>query len=155
MVFSPLIACLSFWLTSRERVIGAAHAGWKGAVGGVLEATLDAMEAIGARRSEIVAAVGPSISGASYEVGPEYHARFTAAEARNEQFFAPSARPGHFLFDLPAYVTSRLSRAGVGAIAVSGECTYRQAADYFSYRRSVHDGEKDYGRNVSAILLRP
>lgn len=140
---------------SKQRVIGAAHAGWRGAFGGVLEATLDAMEALGARRSDIVAVIGPSISGSSYEVGPEFHTRFIAAEPRNEQFFQPAARAGHFLFDLPAYATSRLSRAGVGAIAISGACTYRQSADYFSYRRSVRDGEKDYGRNVSAILLRP
>ncbi|MFZ1989264.1 MAG: peptidoglycan editing factor PgeF [Alphaproteobacteria bacterium] len=137
------------------RVIGAAHAGWRGAFGGVLESTLDAMESLGARRGEIVAAVGPSISRPSYEVGPEFHERFIAAEERNHQFFSPSAKADHFLFDLPAYVVSRLGRAGVGAIAVSGECTYRQAADYFSYRRSVHSGEKDYGRNVSAILLQP
>jgi YfiH family protein len=140
---------------ARERVIGAAHAGWRGAFGGVIEATLNAMAALGARRGEIVAAVGPSISQPSYEVGPEFHKRFVAAEDRNQQFFTPSIKTDHFLFDLPAYVVSRLSRAGVGAIAVSGECTYRQATDYFSYRRSVHDGERDYGRNVSAILLRP
>ena len=139
----------------KMRVIGAAHAGWRGAFGGVLESTLTAMESLGARRSEIVAAVGPSISKPSYEVGPEFHERFIAAEERNQQFFAPAAKADHFLFDLPAYVVSRLSRAGVGAIAVTGECTYRQDADYFSYRRSVHDGEKDYGRNVSAILLQP
>jgi hypothetical protein len=140
---------------AKARIIGAAHAGWKGAFGGVLEATLDAMETLGARRNEIVAAVGPSISRPSYEVGPEFHTRFVGAEEHNEQFFTPAAKADHFLFDLPAYVVSRLSRAGVGAIAVSGECTYRQAADFFSYRRSIHDGEKDYGRNVSAILLQP
>ena len=139
----------------KMRVIGAAHAGWRGAFGSVLESTLTAMESLGARRGEIVAAVGPSISKPSYEVGPEFHERFIAAEERNQQFFAPSAKADHFVFDLPAYVVSRLGRAGVGAIAVSGECTYRQAADYFSYRRSVHEGKKDYGRNVSAILLQP
>jgi len=140
---------------AKERIIGAAHAGWRGAFGGILEATLEAMESLGARRGQIVAAVGPSISGANYEVGPEFHARFTKAESRNDEYFAPAARPGHFLFDLPGYVTSRLSRARVGAIAVSGDCTYRQSTDYFSYRRSLRDGEKDYGRNVSAIVLQP
>ena len=139
----------------KMRIIGAAHAGWRGAFGGVLESTVAAMEALGGRRGEIVAAIGPSISQPSYEVGPEFHKRFVDAEERNQQFFSPAAKADHFLFDLPGYVVSRLSRAGVGAIAVIGECTYRQPTDYFSYRRSVHDGEKDYGRNVSAILLRP
>src|SRR5262249_36488017 len=110
----------------KKRIIGAAHAGWRGAFGGVLEATVAAREALGARRGEIVAAVGPAISQPSYEVGPEFHERFVSAEERNQQFFSPAAKADHFLFDLPGYVVSRLSRTNVGAIAVIGECTYRQ-----------------------------
>ena len=140
---------------AKAGVIGAAHAGWKGAFGGVLEATIAAMEQLGSLRSRIAAAIGPAISGDSYEVGPEFHARFVGADAKNDQYFEPSSRVGHYLFDLPAYAMTRLSRSGIGVIANLGACTYRQEADYFSYRRATHRGESDYGRNVSAILIRP
>jgi purine-nucleoside/S-methyl-5'-thioadenosine phosphorylase / adenosine deaminase len=139
----------------RSRTIGAAHAGWRGAIGGVIEATIEAMEKLGAARSRLIATVGPGISGPSYEVGHEFHARFIGADGRNGKFFAPSDRSGHFYFDLPAYALARLSRSGIGAITNLGACTYRQETDYFSYRRATHRGEADYGRNVSAILLRP
>jgi YfiH family protein len=137
----------------QARVIGAAHAGWKGALGGVLEATLAAMEALGAQRGRIAAAIGPCISQANYEVGPEFRARFIAASAGNDRFFVPSVRAEHHRFDLEGYVSERLSGAGVDKIARLAACTYARAADFFSFRRTTHRGEKDYGREISAILL--
>ncbi len=136
------------------RVIGAAHAGWKGALGGVLEATLDAMEALGARRGRIAAAIGPCISQANYEVGPEFAARFAADDAGNAKFFVPSNREAHFRFDLEGFVAARLARAGVDNIAALSACTYARAADFFSFRRATHAKEPDYGREISAIVLR-
>jgi YfiH family protein len=135
-------------------VIGAAHAGWKGAIGGVLEATLAAMEALGARRGRIAAAVGPCISQAKYEVGPEFIARFVADDAGNARYFVPSGREGHHRFDLESYVAARLRRAAVDRIETSGACTYARDADFFSFRRATHRGENDYGREISAIVLR-
>lgn len=133
-------------------VIGAAHAGWKGAFGGVLEATIAAMEAIGARRDGIVAVLGPSISQKNYEVGPEFIARFEEADKDNARYFVPSGQTGHALFDLNNYTVERLRAAGVEAESL-GRCTYGEEENFFSYRRSVHRGEPDYGRQVSAILL--
>ncbi len=135
-------------------VIGAAHAGWKGALGGVLEATLDAMAALGARRERIAAAIGPCISQPNYEVGPEFEARFVAAEARHARFFGPSDRAGHFRFDLEGFVADRLGQAGVDNIDARGACTYARAGDFFSFRRATHAKEPDYGREISAIVLR-
>jgi YfiH family protein len=134
-------------------VIGAAHAGWKGAFGGVLEATLDAMRTLGAEPARITAVIGPAISSASYEVGPEFYDRFIAEAADNARFFTASARAGHHLFDLPGYVGGRLKRAGVSRVADIAACTYAKEQTYFSYRRTTHRREADYGRNVSAILL--
>lgn len=133
-------------------VVGAAHAGWKGAFGGVLEGTVAAMEALGARRDRIVAVLGPSISRRNYEVGPEFIDRFEKADKDNARYFAPSARPGHALFDLNAYTVDRLGAAGVAAACLD-RCTYGEEENFFSYRRSVHRGEPDYGRQISAILL--
>src|SRR5262249_37868072 len=135
------------------RVVGAAHAGWKGALGGVLEATLAAMETLGARRGRIAAAIGPCISQANYEVGPEFRARFAAEDAHNVRFFVPSGRTDHHRFDLEDYGSERLSTAGVNKIAALSACTYARDADFFSFRRTTHRGEKDYGREISAILL--
>ena len=135
-------------------VIGAAHAGWKGALGGVLEATLDAMEALGARRGRIAAAIGPCIFQANYEVGPEFQARFAAADSRNARYFAASDSESHFRFDLEGYATDRLKHAGVDNIEALGACTYARAADFFSFRRATHRNEADYGREISAIVLR-
>jgi len=135
------------------RVVGAAHAGWKGAFTGVLEATIDAMIDLGASRERIVAAVGPCISRDAYEVGPEFRARFTAPADR--KWFIPSAREDHFMFDLPGYAGSRLEAAGIGAVATLGLCTYADETRFFSYRRTTHRGEPDYGRQMSAIMLRP
>jgi YfiH family protein len=137
---------------AQARVIGAAHAGWKGAIGGVLESTLAAMESLGAARTRIMAAIGPCIGGANYEVGPEFKARFDAADPANARYFAPSPRAHHWLFDLEAYVAARLDAAGIAATRLSA-CTYAREGDFFSFRRATHRGESGYGRQVSAILL--
>lgn len=133
-------------------VVGAAHAGWKGALTGVLEATIEAMEGIGATRDNIVAVLGPSISAAAYEVGPEFVARFTAADPANEAYFGPSERAGHAMFDLNRYTVDRLARSGVQASMI-GRCTYADEDDFYSYRRTTHREEPDYGRQISAISL--
>lgn len=133
-------------------IIGAAHAGWKGALTGILESTITAMEGLGARRERIIAVLGPSISQKNYEVGPEFVARFTQADAANEAFFSPSATSGHSLFDLNHYTLDRLTRAGVKA-STTGHCTYEDETLFFSYRRATHRGEGDYGRQISAIVL--
>lgn len=135
-------------------VVGAAHAGWRGALTGVLEATLDAMEGLGAKRSRIRAVLGPTISAKAYEVGEEFVARFQAADADNARFFAPAERAGHAMFDLPAYIVARLRAAGVGHAEDLGLCTYADEGRFFSYRRMTHRGEADYGRLISAITLR-
>jgi polyphenol oxidase len=134
-------------------VIGAAHAGWRGAATGVLEATIAAMERCGADRARVTAALGPMIRQANYEVGPEFVARFTADDAANERFFQPAARPGHALFDLPGYIAARLAAAGIARVEDLGHCTYADATRFFSYRRSTHQREADYGRHISAIAL--
>jgi YfiH family protein len=141
------------FVDDRARVVGAAHAGWRGALTGLIEATLDAMERCGADRGRIVAAVGPMIRQPSYEVGPDLVARFSAADDANERFFKPSPRPDHALFDLAGYVAARIARAGVARIEDIGHCTYADAGNFFSYRRSCHRGEPDYGRHVNAIAL--
>lgn len=133
-------------------VVGAAHAGWRGAFAGILEATIAAMESLGARRGHIRAAIGPTISARSYEVGPEFIATFTEADASNARFFQPSGRPGHAMFDLPGYILSRLALAGIEAENLD-RCTYAEEDSFFSYRRASHRGEPDYGRLLSAILL--
>lgn len=134
------------------RVVGAAHAGWKGALTGVLEATIAAMERLGARRQRIAAVLGPAIGRANYEVGPEFVARFTAAAPGNARYFSPSGKAGHALFDLNGYTLDRLAAAGVAASSL-GRCTYAEEPLFYSYRRTTHRGERDYGRQVAAILL--
>ena len=135
------------------RVIGAAHAGWRGAFTGVIEATIAAMERCGASRDNIVAAAGPMIRQANYEVGPEFVERFKADSAANERFFTPSPNSGHAMFDLAAYIAARLSGAGITRIEDIGRCTYADADTFYSYRRSVHRNESDYGRHINAIAL--
>jgi hypothetical protein len=135
-------------------VIGAAHAGWKGALGGVIEAAIAAMEKLGARRARLAAAIGPCISQTHYEVGPEFRAAFLAADSAYERFFLASDRTGHFRFDLAAQVAARLNDAGVVDVESLSACTYARGADFFSFRRTTHAGEKDYGRQVSAIASR-
>ena len=133
-------------------VIGAAHAGWKGAFAGIVEATVDAMERLGAARGRIVAAVGPCIARRSYEVDDAFLARFAQADPENERFFTPG-RPGHQQFDLEGFVLSRLAEAGLARVGALGEDTYSQADLFFSYRRSTHSGEPAYGRQLSLIAL--
>lgn len=134
-------------------VIGVAHAGWKGALDGILEDVIAAMETLGARAPRIVAAIGPCISQNAYEVGPEFEDRFISRDHASSRFF----RAGHGdrkLFDLPGYVAGRLRSAGLTSIDILGRCTYAEDAQFFSYRRATHQGETDYGRNLSAIALR-
>ncbi|HEY0302233.1 MAG TPA: peptidoglycan editing factor PgeF [Rhizomicrobium sp.] len=136
------------------RVIGSAHAGWKGALTGVLESTIEAMEKLGADRGGIVAAIGPLIRRHSYEVGAEFVERFLDADAENARFFLPGERDGHSMFDLAAFIRMRLENAGVLMIDDLGVDTYSDER-FFSYRRSVHRKENDYGRHVHAITLEP
>lgn len=139
----------------RAGVIGCAHSGWKGAIGGVAASIVALMERLGADRSRIQAAVGPCISQASYEVGPEFETRFAEADACNGRYFMRSSRTDHWQFDLPGYVTQRLKATGIGGVETIEACTYEHNDAYFSYRRTTHRGETDYGRNVSAIMLTP
>ncbi|HVT56066.1 MAG TPA: peptidoglycan editing factor PgeF [Xanthobacteraceae bacterium] len=135
------------------KVIGCAHAGWKGALTGVLEATIDKMESLGAARARIKAAIGPLIRQDSYEVGPEFVTRFRDADHKNIRFFAPSDREHHSLFDLPGYIAMRLKKAGVGTVDDLCLDTYSDEDRFFSYRRTTHKGEPDYGRLIAAIAL--
>jgi YfiH family protein len=134
-------------------VIGAAHAGWRGAFTGVLERTLDAMEGLGADRSRMAVALGPTIRQANYEVGPEFVARFRDAGAANARFFTPSQREGHAMFDLPGYIAHRLRAAGVAEIDDLALCTCADPDRFYSYRRMTLRGEPDYGRHINAIAL--
>jgi len=133
-------------------VIGAAHAGWRGALDGILEATLEAMEALGAHREDIVAVIGPTISQAAYEVGPEFLDEFLMDDPDNARFFANGAGD-RYLFDLPAFGLHRLRRAGIGEAQWNRHCTYADPDRFYSYRRTTHAGEADYGRLLSAIRL--
>ena len=133
-------------------VIGAAHAGWRGTLDGVLEATIEAMEALGADRANISAVIGPSISQSAYEVGPEFLEEFMDDDPENQRFFING--PGdRYLFDLPSYGLARMRAAGVGDAEWTRHCTYRDADRFYSYRRATHAGEADYGRLISAIRL--
>jgi YfiH family protein len=135
------------------RVIGAAHAGWRGALNGVVEATIMAMEELGAVRARIRAALGPMIRQSNYEVGPDLVASFLTADPENTRYFAPAARTGHALFDLAGYIMGKLDRAGITACEDLGHCTYADTARFFSFRRTTHRGEPDYGRHLNAIVL--
>jgi len=139
------------------KVIGAAHAGWKGALGqdgrGVLEAVLDAMEKLGAARRRIRAVIGPCISQDNYEVGWDFRDRFLKLGLRQRKFFVPSDRESHYRFDLAGYVAHRLTNAGAGSVEPLGICTYPPENGFFSFRRTTHAGEPDYGRQISAIVL--
>ena len=134
-------------------VIGAAHAGWRGALGGVIEATVAAMERLGAARARIAAALGPLIRQPSYEVGPALVERFVAADAANARFFAPAPRAGHAMFDLAGYIAARVRAAGVAQFEDLALCNYAEPDRFFSYRRTTHRGEQDYGRHINAIVL--
>jgi YfiH family protein len=138
---------------AKGRAIGAAHAGWRGALGGILEATIEAMIALGAERAAIVVGVGPMIGQRSYEVGPEFPAPFLEQAEDNGDFFYPARREAHFMFDLKGYVARRLGRAGVGRVQILPCDTCAEENRFFSYRRSCLRGETDYGRGLSAIYL--
>ena len=145
--------CQPVLLADRQAgVIGAAHAGWRGALDGILEATLDAMEGLGARRDNIRAAIGPTISQRAYEVGPEFLDAFMAEDPGYSRFFAQGAGD-RMLFDLPGFGLHRLRTAGVGEAEWTRHCTYSDPARFYSYRRTTHAGEADYGRLLSVIRL--
>jgi polyphenol oxidase len=137
----------------QARVIGAAHAGWRGALSGIVEAAVAAMEGLGANRERIRAALGPMIRQDNYEVGPDLIARFAAEDSASGLFFRPAQRDGHAQFDLPGYIGLRLNRAGIRQVEDLGLCTYADPARFFSFRRSTHRAEADYGRHVNAIAL--
>jgi YfiH family protein len=138
---------------AEARVIGAAHAGWRGAITGVIEATIAKMEQLGAKRSRMVAAAGPMIRQPNYEVGQELIDRFVAMAPSNVRFFKPGKRDRHAMFDLAGFVVSRLRRAEIAEVEDIGLCTYADPAQFYSYRRATHLGEPDYGRHVNAIAL--
>ncbi|MBO0906396.1 peptidoglycan editing factor PgeF [Jiella sonneratiae] len=137
----------------KNRVVGAAHAGWRGALGGVLEATIAAMESVGAERASTVAVLGPTITQPSYEVGLEMVAAFVEGDPARERFFQPGKAPEKRQFDLPGFIVDLLERSGVSASFV-GRCTYGEPEAFFSFRRTTHRGEPDYGRQLAAITLR-
>lgn len=147
--------CAPVLLADREAgVVAAAHAGWKGAIGGVTDSAIATMESLGARRDRITAAIGPCIARASYEVDVAFVQRFEADDPANERFFTPG-RPDHFQFDLEAYVAHRLAIAGIGRIEALGLDTYGDEARFYSYRRATHRGEPGYGRQIAIIGLDP
>jgi len=137
----------------RAGVIGAAHAGWRGALTGVIEATIAAMERLGAAQRQIRAAIGPMIRQGNYEVGPDLVERFRADDPASSRFFGPAKRDGHAIFDLAGYIAARLKRAGITEVEDVGLCTYADPEQFFSYRRTTHRAEADYGRHVNAIAL--
>ncbi|MEM9331128.1 MAG: peptidoglycan editing factor PgeF [Pseudomonadota bacterium] len=136
----------------QNQVAGACHAGWKGATGGVLENTVSAMEASGAQRKNIRAVLGPTISAANYEVGPEFVDRLLDINPENQSYLKPSQKPEHAMFDLPAYIVNRLENIGVQSVW-TGHCTYADEEKFFSYRRKTHRQEEDYGRQISVISI--
>lgn len=146
--------CAPILLADAEAgVVGAAHAGWKGALGGIVHSTVAAMEALGARPGRIAAVIGPCIAQTSYEVGADYQDRFEHHDAGSGRFFAPGAAPDKRQFDLPGYVLWRLEQAGVGDAAWTGDDTRTDAARFYSNRRAYLNGEPDFGRLMSAISL--
>lgn len=138
---------------AKAGVVGAAHAGWKGALGGVLESTLETMEQAGADRTRIRAVVGPTISQEAYEVGSDFRERFLEAAPSNERYFERGGRPEHWQFDLPRYILQRLKNAGVESPGNVAQCTYFNESKFFSFRRTTHREESDYGRNLSFVML--
>ncbi len=146
--------CAPLLLADMEaHVIGAAHAGWRGALGGILENTVVAMETLGARRERIRLAIGPTLSAQAYEVGPEFRSKFLTKDPSNDRYFHFPETNGRPHFDLPAFLRDQAHRLGVGDIETLDHCTYSSESRYFSYRRSVHRGESDYGRQISAIMM--
>lgn len=139
---------------AETRVIAAAHAGWKGALAGVIESAVAEMEKLGAKRARIACAIGPCIGLRSYEVGPEFRERFLRASAANVVYFEPG-KDGRFHFDLPQFCADRARALKLASVETIARCTYAEEDAFFSYRRATHRGESDYGRNLSAIALRP
>lgn len=137
----------------QEKVVGAAHSGWRGAVGGVLTSTIEAMEQLGAKRANIRAVVGPTISVKNYEVGPEFVAQFVAQDESYRRFFTEPQAGQRPHFDLPAFVVAQLQAAGIGEVAALDACTYENESLFYSYRRNCHQSIEDYGRHISAIGL--
>ncbi|MCV6576426.1 MAG: peptidoglycan editing factor PgeF [Cohaesibacter sp.] len=137
----------------QNRVVAAAHAGWKGAIGGIIEATILEMEKLGAERSKIHAVLGPTISRANYEVDDAFKHRFLEQDASHETFFLDGSRPGHCQFDLPAFIQAQMQKSGIQTAFDIGRCTYAEPDSFFSYRRSTHQNEPDYGRQIAAIAL--
>lgn len=135
-------------------VIGAAHSGWKGAISGVLENTVHAMEKLGAQKDRIRAVLGPTISQASYEIGPEFYDRFLTEDQNSHRYFRASGRDGFHMFDLPAFITDRLDAVGLAHVSAMNICTYADEDQFFSYRRTTHRKEADYGRQISAIMIK-
>ena len=136
-----------------NNVIGAAHAGWQGALGGILPNTVEAMKKLGADPANITAVMGPMISQQAYEVGPEFGLRFLEQSQGNQRFFAPSANPLRSMFDLPAFIKAQLDQLGLKQVIDLKQCTYADADRFFSYRRTTHNRESDYGRQISTIML--
>ncbi|MDP8998042.1 MAG: peptidoglycan editing factor PgeF [Pseudomonadota bacterium] len=135
------------------KVIGACHAGWKGALAGVFATTVAAMEGLGAKRSRIVTVLGPTISQAAYEVGPEFPKPFLGREAGHSKFFIPTVRNGHYMFNLPAFLLEQMAGLELAKVVGLNLCTYADEERFFCYRRTTHRGEADYGRLISAIAL--
>lgn len=140
--------------SSAKTVIGAAHAGWGGALKGILESTVAAMEDLGAKREAIRACIGPCIHQSSYEVSAEFHERFMVQHRENGRFFQPGQKAGRFMFDLAGYCVFRLYGAGISRVYIKDLDTYFNEEDFFSYRRATHRDEKDYGRQISAIAIK-
>mgnify|MGYP002527101749 CR=1 FL=1 len=142
-----------FFADPEASVIGVAHAGWKGALGGVVEAVVNAMTRLGATPGNIVAAIGPCIGQKSYEVGAEFRAEFCAADRANEAYFMPASRAGYHMFDIAGYVAGHLERLGLGTVETLAFDTYADEERFFSYRRACHNSESDYGRLLSLVAL--
>ena len=142
------------FLDAKARIIGAAHAGWKGAFGGVLQNTVAAMSDLGAERNSIIAAIGPCIRQPSYEVGHDFLAPFLEQSPSNQDYFSPAAKHGHFLFDLAGYVRHQIVSAGVERVFDIQRDTFAEPENFFSYRRATLAGESDYGRELSALVLK-
>ena len=157
LVLGALAAdCMPILFADAEAgVVGAAHAGWKGALAGIEARTIDAMESLGARRNRIAVVIGPCISQSAYEVGPEFEATFLAADPNAGRFFAAAAPGARTHFDLPGFMLDRLSKQGLASAQWVGACTYAAPDDYFSYRRTTHRREPDYGRQIAVICLPP
>lgn len=145
--------CPVLFADPEAKVVAAAHAGWRGAVGGILDATVATMQEAGARRERIIAAIGPCIGPQAYEVGPEFEAEVVALNAANARFFSRLTQGERPHFDLPGYVLARLGGLGLGHVESATRCTYENESEFFSYRRSCHRKEPDYGRQISAILV--